>query len=178
MIWEGVTHYLPHEVTAATLGTVAALVPNGSRMVASYAEPDTGKESAVTLARKWMLRWAGEPHIGLLGRARMAGLLENTGWRVRADEGLDDLARRLSDGPAPRYSRPRATPGSPGGRSGAARRCARTAGCLPASAALYTQLFGALMTAATSWAARSASMEMIWPSAACQRMYPYGEPRR
>jgi O-methyltransferase involved in polyketide biosynthesis len=76
------------------------VMPAGSRLVATYAEPDTGGETSMTLARKWMLRWAGEPHVGLLERVHMAALLEKTGWRVRTDEGLDDLAQRFSDGPA------------------------------------------------------------------------------
>ena len=99
VIWEGVTHYLPHPVTEATLAIIASLTPGGSRLVATYAEPDAGGESSMTLTRKWMLRWAGEPQVGLLERAHMAGLLEKTGWRVRSDEGLDELVRRFSDGP-------------------------------------------------------------------------------
>jgi methyltransferase (TIGR00027 family) len=99
VIWEGVTHYLPHRATAATLASIASLASAGSRLVATYAEPEAGGQSSVVRARKWMLRWAGEPHIGLLERTHMARLLEEAGWRMRTDEGLDDLARHFSDCP-------------------------------------------------------------------------------
>ena len=96
VIWEGVTHYLPHSITAATLASLASMTTAGSQLVATYAEPEMGRHAS--MLRDWILRWAGEPHIGLLERAHMARLLEDAGWRVRTDEGLDDLAQRFTDG--------------------------------------------------------------------------------
>lgn len=96
VIWEGVTHYLPHSITAATLASLASMATAGSQLVATYAEPEMGRNAS--MVRDWILRWAGEPHIGLLERAHMARLLGDASWRVRTDEGLDDLAQRFTDG--------------------------------------------------------------------------------
>lgn len=99
-IWEGVTHYLPHEATARTLHAIAALAPTGSRLVVTYGEPRRAADASVDRRRQRMLRRAGEEQIGLLERGQMAHHLERAGWRVRLDQGIDDLARRFSDGPA------------------------------------------------------------------------------
>jgi methyltransferase (TIGR00027 family) len=95
-IWEGVTHYLPHGVTEATLSTVAALCPAGSLLAATYGDPR--EPYADHRTRRVLLRWAGEPQVGLLEPPQMAALLVGAGWRVRADVGLAELARRYADG--------------------------------------------------------------------------------
>ncbi len=66
----------------------------------TYGEP-IHEPDAVQRARRWMLRRLREPHIGLLERDHAARLLEASGFRLRQDLGLDDLAQRFSDGTTP-----------------------------------------------------------------------------
>jgi methyltransferase (TIGR00027 family) len=99
-IWEGVTHYLPHAATAATLAAIRCVTAEGSQLVATYAEPEGENPSARTRVRQLIFRWVGEPQIGLLERGHMAKLLTEAGWHVARDEGADDLARRFGGDPA------------------------------------------------------------------------------
>jgi methyltransferase (TIGR00027 family) len=99
-IWEGVTNYLPHEATAATLATIASLSPAGSLLAMTYGEP-IHQMGAVQRARRLLLQRLREPHIGLLEREHAARLLDESGWRLRQDLGLGDMAERFSDGPTP-----------------------------------------------------------------------------
>jgi methyltransferase (TIGR00027 family) len=99
-ILEGVTPYLPHRSTAATLATIASLSPAGSLLAMTYVEP-IRRVDAVQRARRWLFQRLGEQHIGVIEREDAARMLEESGWRLRQDLGVSDLADRFSDGSAP-----------------------------------------------------------------------------
>lgn len=99
-IWEGVTPYLTHRATAATLAAIACLSPAGSLLAMTYVEPIRRVDTAQRV-RRLLLQQLREQHIGGIEREHAARMLEESGWRVREDLGVGDLAERFSDGSAP-----------------------------------------------------------------------------
>jgi methyltransferase (TIGR00027 family) len=89
-LWEGVTTYLTAAAQQVTLDAVAARSAKGSRIAMTYIEP--GGVSRVPR----MMRWIGEPHIGLMTRATAAERLGLAGLRVIEDTGIDEWRRQYA----------------------------------------------------------------------------------
>jgi methyltransferase (TIGR00027 family) len=93
-LWEGVTMYLPPLATEATLRTIAALSPAGSRALVTYV---TGEMvNAPLLALPAILAAfdvLGEPLIGRLEPDELAALATREGFAVTRDSGSRDWAR-------------------------------------------------------------------------------------
>ena len=84
-IWEGVVMYLTLEATRATLRIIGARSAKGSTLIVQY---NTRERRAWLVAG--ILRWWGEPAIGLRTREEMASELATVGFAVREDTSAGD----------------------------------------------------------------------------------------
>lgn len=103
-IWEGVTPYLTRKAQEKTLTAIAECSAPGSRLAMTYTEPAPPETTAPAIRRTAkVVRWLGEPFIGLLSREEAAALLQHAGFRLLEDSGPDTWRRKYStrpDGPA------------------------------------------------------------------------------
>jgi methyltransferase (TIGR00027 family) len=89
-IWEGVTPYLHIEAIRATLREVAARSARDSRIAVTYGTPDgTGFGRTTARSALKVFRAIGEEIRGLMDETTMARELEDAGFRVVSDEGVD-----------------------------------------------------------------------------------------
>lgn len=83
-IWQGVVMYLPRQAVAATLATLAALSAPGSRLAMTYVTPDHAAQPALGGLLR-IVTLIGEPFLGMLTTAEVAGLLADAGLRLLSD---------------------------------------------------------------------------------------------
>jgi len=97
-IWEGVTMYIPHDATRATMGVMAARSARGSRAAITYATPDA-TPLGPTMARAAFVafRGLGEPIVGMWTDEQIADALADAGFDV-----VDDTAPQEWPGAAER----------------------------------------------------------------------------
>ncbi len=96
LVLEGVTPYLPPEVTGDTLKAVARAMAKGSRIAVTYIPPRGRFEGGPLAAVGHLVDRLGEPFVGLLPEAEMAGLIRAAGLEVASDTGLRDWAARYA----------------------------------------------------------------------------------
>lgn len=84
-VWEGVTMYLPAEVTRQSLGVIASLAAPGSWLCATYMEPIPQLPEAARRALHAGFGAVGEPLIGLWPRAAFAAELADQGFALLRD---------------------------------------------------------------------------------------------
>jgi methyltransferase (TIGR00027 family) len=103
-IWEGVTPYLTHKAQEATLSAIARRSAPGSRLAMTYTEPTKpGTASATVRRTAKMVRWFGEPFLGLLRQKEASALLGASGFRLLEDTGPEAWRKRYArrpEGPA------------------------------------------------------------------------------
>jgi methyltransferase (TIGR00027 family) len=100
-IWEGVIMYLDDAALRGTLAALRRMSSSGSTLLAHYHEPDPKTDpTGSVVMRKLVLRWLGEPQIGMRSRDQMRSELERAGFAVLQDAGVVEQAERVG-GSAP-----------------------------------------------------------------------------
>jgi methyltransferase (TIGR00027 family) len=92
-IWEGVTTYLTAHAQQATLEAVSRRSAPGSRIAMTYVEPGHAREPGP------LLRFFGEPWIGLMSRQEAAERLSRAGLHIVEDTGEPAWRERFCPGP-------------------------------------------------------------------------------
>jgi methyltransferase (TIGR00027 family) len=95
-IWEGVMPYLTREAQVATLAAIATSSSPGSRLAMTYVEPGDGKDIAQT---RRLVKFLGEPFVGLRTRAELAEMLNAAGFDVVEDSGIPEWRKLHTDAP-------------------------------------------------------------------------------
>ncbi len=97
-IWEGVTPYLTRRAQEVTLAAMAERSSAGSRVAMTYTQPPAPGDKAKSMRQTMKLvRFLGEPFLGLLTRAEAEELLRNAGFRILEDTGVEDWRQRYAD---------------------------------------------------------------------------------
>jgi methyltransferase (TIGR00027 family) len=91
-IWEGVTQYLTTDAQQTTLDTVGRLSSPGSRIAMTYLWPQAQQPAR-------LLKFLGEPWLGLMSPAQAAERLSRAGLRCIEDSGEQQWRSRFSAGP-------------------------------------------------------------------------------
>lgn len=103
VVWEGVINYLDDAAAAATVRDLGDLLAPGSRVIADYVENRSydAEARSRTKAVAGALRTGGEPlKAGLLD---FTGTFERAGFRVVADDAIEELAERYGLEARPRF---------------------------------------------------------------------------
>jgi methyltransferase (TIGR00027 family) len=101
-VWEGVIMYLDDAALRGTLGVIRRGSAPGSRLLAHYHEPAI--EPVALRWRRFVLKWVGEPQIGLRSSAVIADELTRAGFELEQDADLTTQALRVG---APARTDPR-----------------------------------------------------------------------
>ena len=104
-VWEGVTMYLPANVTKQSLGIISSLAAPGSWLCATYMEPIPWLPEPAKRALHAGFGAVGEPLVGLWQRATFAAELGAHGFELHNDGNGKSWARSWTGrGNAPRAS--------------------------------------------------------------------------
>ena len=93
-VWEGVVPYLEPAATSATLTSMAAISAPGSRLALTYVTDHRLLHTPLSRPIELAFRVLGEPLRGLVSRAELHRVLEETGWRPTADTGPHEWRER------------------------------------------------------------------------------------
>ncbi|HMV65935.1 MAG TPA: SAM-dependent methyltransferase [Myxococcota bacterium] len=95
VVWEGVTPYLPPDVTGATLAVLGRVLPPGSMVITSFCLPEL---MSVLRRHGWLahllFRWIGEPLAGVISEDDVQELARRAGLSPLRTSGARDWARR------------------------------------------------------------------------------------
>ena len=99
-VWEGVIMYLQDPALRATLEHVQRASAPQSSLIAHYHEPSRASGKRWIMAqRKLVLRWLGEPQLGLREREVMRAELTRASFAVLSDAGVQEQALRVGGNP-------------------------------------------------------------------------------
>jgi methyltransferase (TIGR00027 family) len=98
-VWEGVVMYLTLEAMRQTLRTVGERSAPSSTLIIEYHTPEGGGRGG--LLKTLVLRFWGEPQIGLRPPGEMMGELNAVGFRVANDSGTTEWAAHYGIEPPP-----------------------------------------------------------------------------
>jgi len=104
-VWEGVTMYLTRPAYEASLDSVKALTPKGSRIAFTYVPPDYGNAVSRTIGQT-AATLIGEPLAGLISQREVAVSLTRRGFDVESDDSALEWSRRYWPAVEQRIVRP------------------------------------------------------------------------
>jgi methyltransferase (TIGR00027 family) len=97
-IWEGVTMYLPRQVTQETLRTVRRLSAPGSQLALTYSDPET-QQRIMPRVLGLLARSRAEPYVRHYVPHEMAELLIEAGFEAPVDSSATEWAASYGDFP-------------------------------------------------------------------------------
>jgi methyltransferase (TIGR00027 family) len=100
-IWEGVTAYLTHEATLATLRAVSELSAAGSRLAVTYTRPGVRPAAWIDPFALALARVVGEGVHGMMEREVLLDALTAAGFAALSDESTADWTARYWPGEPP-----------------------------------------------------------------------------